>query len=517
MSKINLLSIFYKQITVFLIVLSTSISIVHGQNFYTYRSEDVENSTLYTEGNIYQKDFLLFIDLLQSAHPAFVNSNVLPIDSLRNEGYKCLKRCYDENELRFTIQSILSKLHDGHTIVDWNMKNILVYPIVLFFDENDVYLVGTNVEYQEHIGKKISKINKVPIGDVLNAFRPLISYENEYHFLSNVCNYIQMCDLWEFTSLPKKKYLSIEFSDNTALKLPQMSKNSLHMAYVQPQNVSHSPRQKSSKPFSYQIVDNICYLQFDKCQDRISLQSLYGQQTDQNIKKQLESYPIFNDFLTGMFMDIDENEIPLLVVDLRNNPGGNSGLCSQLLSWLMPADSILDYTSYIRMSSFWKEIFPQQEPLHTQDGEICVPSKLYDCSTLDDSEDTITAEVKELFILNTDRSKVYKGDVLFLINSRTYSSAGMLAVLAQDNHIGKIIGTPSVFRPCNYGDLLMWQLPNTNVRGTISHKLFSRPDTNRCQEESLVPDILLKGKWQDVLNGTDIYWEWITNHYMINR
>ena len=93
----------------------------------------------------------------------------------------------------------------------------------------------------------------------------------------------------------------------------------------------------------------------------------------------------------------------------------------------------------------------------------------------------------------------------------------MLAVLAQDNHIGKIIGTPSVFRPCNYGDLLMWQLPNTNVRGTISHKLFSRPDTNRCQEESLVPDILLKGKWQDVLNGTDIYWEWITNHYMINR
>ena len=157
MSKINLLSIFYKHITVFLIVLSTSISIVHGQNFYTYRSEDVENSTLYTEGNIYQKDFLLFIDLLQSAHPAFVNSNVLPIDSLRNEGYKCLKRCYDENELRFTIQSILSKLHDGHTIVDWNMKNILVYPIVLFFDENDVYLVGTNVEYQEHIGKKSAK------------------------------------------------------------------------------------------------------------------------------------------------------------------------------------------------------------------------------------------------------------------------------------------------------------------------------------------------------------------------
>ena len=37
----------------------------------TYHNQKVEESKDYTKGNEYQRDFLLFMDMLQSTHPAF--------------------------------------------------------------------------------------------------------------------------------------------------------------------------------------------------------------------------------------------------------------------------------------------------------------------------------------------------------------------------------------------------------------------------------------------------------------
>ena len=42
----------------------------------------------------------------------------------------------------------------------------------------------------------------------------------------------------------------------------------------------------------------------------------------------------------------------------------------------------------------------------------------------------------------------------FLVDKRTFSSAGMLMTLARDNHIGRIIGTTSSFPPSHYGEIL---------------------------------------------------------------
>ncbi|GHV59514.1 hypothetical protein FACS1894182_13720 [Bacteroidia bacterium] len=89
----------------------------------------------------------------------------------------------------------------------------------------------------------------------------------------------------------------------------------------------------------------------------------------------------------------------------------------------------------------------------------------------------------------------------------------MLLINAKDNGIGKIIGNKSSYRACNYGDLLAYELPNTQIKGFVSHKIFNRPDMNKCNEISLIPDIYLPVRWSDVLEGKDVYWEWILKHY----
>jgi hypothetical protein len=113
------------------------------------------------------------------------------------------------------------------------------------------------------------------------------------------------------------------------------------------------------------------------------------------------------------------------------------------------------------------------------------------------------------FIRNEEESKVFNGNVIFIQNAKTYSSAGMLITDATDNRIGVVVGNKSSYKPCSYGDLLAYELPNTKIRGFVSHKIFQRPEAEKCNEDSLIPENYIPATWQNVLDGKDIYWEWI--------
>jgi hypothetical protein len=55
-------------------------------------------------------------------------------------------------------------------------------------------------------------------------------------------------------------------------------------------------------------------------------------------------------------------------------------------------------------------------------------------------------------------------------------------------------------------------LPNTNVKGCISHKIFIRPDAAKCGETTLLPTVQLESTWKDVVSGADVCWEWVLSH-----
>lgn len=72
-----------------------------------------------------------------------------------------------------------------------------------------------------------------------------------------------------------------------------------------------------------------------------------------------------------------------------------------------------------------------------------------------------------------------------------------------------VIGDKSSYRPCSYGDILSWQLPNTKIKGFVSHKLFNRPSLDKCEEDFIIPDVHLQADWKDIIEGKDIYWDWV--------
>ena len=104
-----------------------------AQKTITYTSNEVEQSKKYIQGNKFQKDFLLYIDMLKQSHPAFADKGMpFNIDSTLTAGYKQCKKCKEQAEFSAILQEIAAKLHDGHTIILRNYSADEIYPMYLF-------------------------------------------------------------------------------------------------------------------------------------------------------------------------------------------------------------------------------------------------------------------------------------------------------------------------------------------------------------------------------------------------
>ena len=115
--------------------------------------------------------------------------------------------------------------------------------------------------------------------------------------------------------------------------------------------------------------------------------------------------------------------------------------------------------------------------------------------------------------MNHDNDNIFKGNVVFIQDNGTFSSAADLIVIAYDNKIGTIIGEEGAYRPCNYGDVLGFELPNTKVKGGVSHCYFTRPDKDACGSKSLIPTIRIQRTWSDYLEGRDPWWQWVLENF----
>lgn len=480
---------------------------------------EIETSDIYREGNSYQRDFLLFADMLENTHPLFAEADKphFDMDSLTRAGYQDLADCKSKMQLKYYLQAVLSRINDGHSHVstDLSLYRKGLYPFYLFF-ENDTtfYLFGIKKKYADHLGKRVMSINDTPVREIIDSFRPLMSCDNDNFFKANVMRECMVWRaLWDYTPYHRSDgKLLLQFEDGDTVLLPS-TWNTKSYAWYQTE-MKDFIREKDGMPFSYTILPEkrLCCLHFAECSDRNTLlaSAKMGMAEDTS---QINKMPDFGMFLKEMFGKINENEVSTLVIDVRDNGGGNSRLCDQLLSWLKPIDEFRWGGGKIRFSKLWEAQYPEyakQVKAYFEGNGLTYPlGELYqgplDNSEDDDQED----EIDELFMMNESRDSLFTGKVVFLQGKGTFSSAGKLITSAVDNGIGIVIGDYSTYSPNNYGDCLYWELPNTHVKGSVSHKIFYRADAARRNENVLVPDVPLPVTWEDVRNGVNPCWKWV--------
>ena len=466
-----------------------------AQTVITYHNKDIEGSKDYVKGNDYQKDFLLFMDMLQTTHPVFEKKAPIDVKKELKHGYVRCSKCQSQQDFIYTLQQLAAKLHDGHTGLQNSSSSDLYYPMHFYMDDEGVYLDALLKGLETSLGKQISKINGKDMPYFYEQFRRFFSTTNEVDYKKTFKNMSNAFYLWKELGLCEPdSSITLSFADGNTLKLKPIKIQNKDISKVDNKSQVQQMRLRAGgMPFSFQILDGgICYMLFDQCADRNTLRQQYLPQVAGNekllkrLEQQLKRIPVFTEFLDSMFQTMATQNVKTLVVDVRENSGGNSILCNELLCRLKSA--IIGSRVSIRPSHLAEEAY-QATGLEK--------SLLYSARNVHEQ-------------LQGSESP-FQGNVIFIQGERTFSSAGLLMTMAIDNNIGIAIGEPASYAPTSYGDLLFWNLPNTQTKGYISHKCFVRPDETKGLDIPLVKTF--STSFLDYQKGIDPCFNWVMDNY----
>lgn len=489
-----------KRLLLAVIALLQGLTMCLGQNIPILHNESVENSSEYINGNNYQKDLLLYVDMLKATHPYYADTKHCA--QLNKQTRKLYKECGnidDDLDFKVCLAKLAASLGDGHTSVPFWMTFNSVFPVRFALNNTTAIVDVSPEDNKEMLGKEVKRINGKSVKQILQMSRPLVSADNDAQFENTVKEYLMFADFWSLLGM-SNEMLRLDFTDGSSIEVAAIDKRNLKIAQQQ-QNSTGRVTSKRNTLFDYTIYDDesICYLQFNQFADRLT-------------HPQYTQLARFDEFTRDMMAEIKAKGIKTLVVDLQYNSGGNSQLGDVLLSWLYPHQDTKRYGVDVRVSELLCTFYPNYRQ-YTVDGRPLEMGRLYDYMGFDHSKDYLTDynapqdPVRHIF--NYDREQIFGGNVVFIQSKDSFSSATLLLTLARDNGIGIIIGTPSGGKPCHYGDVLYAQLPNTNTMATVSHKYFRRPNMALERLECIVPDVEIELNHPE----RDMAWEWIVENY----
>lgn len=493
-----------KRLFLLMMVLLQGVAVCLGQNIPVLHNEEVESRNEYIDGNNYQKDLLLYVDMLKATHPYYADTkHCAQLDKQTRKLYKECGGIDNDMDFKVCLAKLAASLGDGHTSVPFWMTFNKVFPVRFAFNNNSAIVDVSHEDNKEILGKEIKRINGKSVKQILQMARPLVSADNNAQFENTVKEYLMFADFWPLLGL-SNEVMHLDFTDGSSADITAVDRQNLKISQRQ-QNSSGRITSKRNTLFDYTIYEeeSICYLQFNQFADRLT-------------HPQYTQLARFDEFTRDMMAEIKAKGIKTLVVDLQYNSGGNSQLGDVLLSWLYPHQETRQYDVDVRVSELLCTFYPYYRKF-TVGGKPLKIGQIYDYMGFDHSKDYqidySAPQDPAKHIFNYDGEQIFGGNVVFIQSKDSFSSTILLLTIARDNGIGIIVGEPSGGKPCHYGDVLYAQLPNTNTLATVSHKYFRRPNMALENKECIVPDVSIELNHPE----RDLVWEWIVENYGKHR
>ncbi len=478
-----------------------SVCVCFGQKMPKLHNEAIEASKEYQNGNAFQKDLLLYVDMLGKTHPYYAEKkNLRKLDRDARKWYKVCGNLTDTSDFRVFLETMVSSLNDGHTAVRYWDSFEKLFPFSIIVDGDSPAIINvTSEEQKEYLGKTVKSINGRSVQEILKAARPYISADNQINYETLVPQFFSFADFWNLLGM-NGELLTVVTDEDAVIEIPAISRNEAKIAYLEAAFLK-KPTAGRRVLFEYEIFEDegICYLQFNQFADRIT-------------HRNNPHLPRFDYVVRDMMAEIQDKNIGTLVIDLQYNGGGNSMLGTTLLSWLHPYRETKGPGVQVRMSELLLEHQPFFKTV-TMDGAKPEIGKMYDLYDFDQTrpepipEDFVQDTVQH--VINLDSDKIFKGNVIFIQGRDSYSSSELLMTQARDNGVGIIVGEISGAKPCHFGDVLYSVLPNTGTITMTSCRYFTRADMTKVKEEYLVPDVIIDLDDPE----KDLVWEWILRNY----
>ena len=220
----------------------------------------------------------------------------------------------------------------------------------------------------------------------------------------------------------------------------------------------------------------------------------------------LDAYKTFIDEAFAMFL---ESGAEHLVLDLRDNGGGDVSFSDPVIAWF--ADQPFRFTSDFRVRVSAETIASNQKRLESRpDDTESISAKLAEVYAAAEIGDLISYEMP--FAYPRDGAR-FTGQVHVLVNRYSYSNAVTTAALIQDYEFGTIYGEPTRDMATTYGAMEHFSLPNSGFVVGYPKAHIIRPNRDE-RSHPVTPDVLISVP--SVRGSADIMLDRVTQSLLTN-
>jgi C-terminal processing protease CtpA/Prc len=439
-----------------------------------------------------KKDFSVFKTALTEAHPGIYRfESKATIDSLFNQTEKALKDSISQQQFYQILSPLVAAMHCGHTkfnpegIYDENHLYHYYYgtehlfPLKLYFSGQKAFYVDSfekSMDFEK--GTEITAINGRPVHDLITfLFKNIVAdgrvvsskyLELDNFFSAYYANLVESPQQFNLTLKKKDGELFTAIVPATSL------------ARIREYEKSHMSRAASAFDLS-----------FPKSQVAlIRIRAFYPFRKEDN----------FNAFLKKSFAEIEAKKTKKLIIDLRNNEGGNDRWGSMLFSYL--TDKPFRYYESLRIPCK-NYSFRQYAQLPGFYGVLKLLIRK------DSSGAYRWTKHKNLGIQKAQKHP-FLGEVDVLVNGFSFSATAEFAAVAKASGRVKLVGeeTGGAYSGNNSGTFVIVTLPYSRLSlGIPMVGYYMAVPPIQPLDRGVLPTIKITPNIQQIISGEDLILE----------
>jgi len=275
-------------------------------------------------------------------------------DSICQEQRTVIENSSEDEECLVALMKVVASLRDGHTHINPinNFNTDMYLPFRFYVFEEGIYVISTVGEYRSLIGSRLTGINGVGIGEVVERVNSIIPSDNDIGRMSSLPMYIVNIGFLKGLGIidsPDGARLSFLREDGTATGIDVRAVKGtsgtdwFRRSLKGPgDSVYLFPFENDAPYFINVMLDKYENYRFDLLEDRRTLIMQVNQLVDQPGRPFRE----FQDEFWAFF----EKEIDLFdrfVLDLRLNTGGNGQLVFEFVKEIINHESDLSGKDFV--------------------------------------------------------------------------------------------------------------------------------------------------------------------------
>ncbi|MCH4886227.1 hypothetical protein EZV73_01540 [Acidaminobacter sp. JC074] len=410
------------------------------------------------------KDIQCLINTIEAVHPnPYYNSDEKRIKEMFSQAYEDVYDDMTELDVFKVIGPLVTSLNDGHTSVFPGQVYDKYIGSGKSFMPLDVHMVDGELVIKHVLSKsnlnqgdQVLSINGASASELTRVMMDYISSEDKTLKHELVSVYFRAF-LWMLFKMEKDFDITYK-RDHEVYKthLKGIDYNQLVTAL---DDLSPNTGQ-----VSFEITDNMGLMTFESFTD-----------FDQS-----------EDLVHGYFDELIKRDIKHLIIDLRNNSGGDSRYGEALLKRLYDKPFRQFSKVNIKVSDQVKDYYKNNDFIRDY-------YKSYDENILTQVENAkVGTMISVAGKYIEPHSARYLGQVYLLTSGKTYSSASSFVSAFHDYELGQIIGQSPAGYSNSYGDIYMFTLEHSGLEVCVSHKYHIRPNGDE-ELNKIIPHIYMDG------------------------